>query len=391
MKIKISRNEWVHVASYFAIVLVSVLLLYVGNMVATKNLTIFENRQSQETIQAVITDILYKWDDKSTLEDGSEINNKEIYFEAEVKSGAQKGEKVKGVQNISGMYIYNAKEIAVGNSVVLSSYTDDEWYFIDYIRINKILILVMVFTILLLLFGRIKGFNAILSLGLTCTAIFAVFIPALLSGKNIYLFSILVCVYSVVTTLFIVNGINRKSIAAILGCLVGIFLIGLLTFFANQWIGLSGLVNEETQLLLYLPLDEAIDLRAIIFAAILIGAVGAIMDVGMSIASALWEVKETSENVEFAALLKSGMNIGQDVMGTMTNTLVLAYIGSSLSIVLLLTVYITSFTELLNRELVIVEFMQALIGSFGILLTMPLTTFISATLYTLGDKEKTVS
>ena len=131
----------------------------------------------------------------------------------------------------------------------------------------------------------------------------------------------------------------------------------------------------------YISTGTPIDLKAIIFAAILIGALGAIMDVSMSISSSLWEVKEKSGATSFNTLFRSGMNIGRDVMGTMANTLILAYIGSSLSIVLLLSAYSTSLIYLLNREMIVVEILQALVGSFGILFAMPLTSFICAIIY----------
>jgi uncharacterized membrane protein len=145
---------------------------------------------------------------------------------------------------------------------------------------------------------------------------------------------------------------------------------------------LSGILDEDSVYLTYLPTENPIDLRAIIFAAILIGAMGAIMDVSMSIASSLWEIKEESASPTRGSLFKSGMNIGRDVLGTMANTLILAYIGSSLSVVLLLSVYSSSVLYLFNREMIVVEILQSLVGSFGLLFAMPLTSLVSAFLYT---------
>ena len=134
--------------------------------------------------------------------------------------------------------------------------------------------------------------------------------------------------------------------------------------------------------------ENPIDLKAIIFGAIVIGAMGAIMDVAMSISSALYEMREKYAATNFTQLFSSGMTIGRDIMGTMANTLVLAYIGGSLSIVLLLITYSSSVLDLLNREMVIVEMLQAIVGSMGILLTLPLTAFVAGILYSKKPDTK---
>jgi uncharacterized membrane protein len=164
--------------------------------------------------------------------------------------------------------------------------------------------------------------------------------------------------------------------------MVGVFVSGILTTSMDKLLKLTGLVNEESMYLTRINPKHPIDLKAIIFAAILIGAIGAIMDVSMSIAASLAELQEKLEYTPFSLLVKSGISIGKDIMGTMANTLILAYIGSSLSVVLLLVSYNSSLLELLNKEMIVVEILQALIGSIGILFTMPLTSVVCAYLYT---------
>ena len=162
----------------------------------------------------------------------------------------------------------------------------------------------------------------------------------------------------------------------------GIFGAALLVLIMDQFLSLTGIVDEDSIYLLLMNPDKPIDLKGIFFGAIIIGAMGAIMDVSMSISSALYEINEKYAARGFKELVESGISIGRDIMGTMANTLVLAYIGSSLSIVLLLITYNPSLIDLLNRELVVLEILQALIGSMGILLTLPLTAIVSAFLYT---------
>lgn len=133
--------------------------------------------------------------------------------------------------------------------------------------------------------------------------------------------------------------------------------------------------------LLFLNPADPVDLKAIIFSTIIIGALGAIMDVAMDIASALNELAATTAEPTRKMLLQAGNNIGRDILGMMSNTLILAYIGGSLTIVLLFFAYNHSLLYLLNKEMVVVEILQAVIGSFGILFTIPFTSFICSRLY----------
>ncbi len=134
-------------------------------------------------------------------------------------------------------------------------------------------------------------------------------------------------------------------------------------------LALTGVVDESSYSLTTVNPDHPIDLLAIIFAAIIIGAMGAVMDVAMSLSSSLHELKLKVMSISPKELFKSGMVIGRDMMGTMANTLVLAYIGSSLTVTVLIVIYNSSMTELLNKERIVVEILQALVGSIGILFT----------------------
>ena len=156
---------------------------------------------------------------------------------------------------------------------------------------------------------------------------------------------------------------------------------GLLTLLMSYLMQLTGMISEETLYLQLVQTANPIDLRGLVFAAIIIGALGAIMDVAMDIASSLNEMRQNIPNISGKQLIKSGMNIGRDVMGTMANTLILAYIGSGLITTLLLVAYNVSFIELMNMEFIVVEILQALVGSIGILLAIPMTAIISAAIY----------
>ena|GEM_PF-507949 len=303
-----------------------------------------------------------------------------VFFEAEIRTGQRRGETVTGRQTFAGFVQDALRDVAPGDSILLIS-LGDEWFFNGFRRANRLLGLGILFAFLVLLFGGKKGFNTLLSLGFTCAAVFAVFIPSILSGRNIYLMALLVCAYTTIVTLSIVIGFNKKSLAAAVGCMSGIAVTGIITVIMDQVLFLTGILDEHSRFLMFLPIEGTINLRAIVFAGIIIGAMGAIMDVAMSISSAMWEIKESAREIRFESLMRSGMTIGRDIFGTMANTLILAYIGTSLSLILILLVHTDSLTTLLNMEMIVVEILQALAGSLGILFTMPLTSLFCSTIY----------
>ncbi|MEG1994688.1 MAG: YibE/F family protein, partial [Oscillospiraceae bacterium] len=308
-----------------------------------------------------------------------------IIFEAKVLQGENKGEVITSVQSWDPNSIVPLKEVSVGDKVLLvenvissSSY---KYVFADYIRFDTLILFIGGFLVMLVLFGQSKGIKTIISLVLTCISIFMVFIPSVLGGMNIYYWSVGVCVYIIIMTLVVAGGYNKKSLCSGIGCIGGVALCGVLIKLADRMLMLSGLGSDDAAFLAEISIDKPIDLNGVIFAAIIIGAVGAIMDISMSISSSLFEIKEKSPYITKKELITSGLSIGKDIMGTMANTLILAYIGSSLAMTLLMVAYNESFLLLFNKEALIVEILQAVIGSIGILLTMPLTSFVCAAVY----------
>ncbi len=379
------KKFWRRALIYLGTVAASLLFLYFGNRFATTGFEIFPGASMEKPVKAQVTQILERTTDHYSLDSETPLENVRISFEARVLDGWQKGLTVSCEQTIDAITPVKNKEVEVGDRVLIfnsdPSSARSTWMFWDYIRTDTLLVLGLVFAVLLLLFGRFKGINTLISLAFTCLAVFAVFIPSLLSGHNAYVSSVVICLFTIVMTLLIVNGADTKSLAAGLGCLGGVLVSGGLTLLMDHLLALTGLLNEESAFLLYMDTPKPIDLKAIIFASIIIGALGAIMDVAMSIASSLYELREQVERAGFGLLLRSGLQIGRDIMGTMANTLVLAYIGSSLSMVLLLIAYNTSLLGLLNKEMIVVEILQALVGSLGLLITIPLTSVISAWFY----------
>jgi len=365
---------------YVAIVLLSIAFLFFGNMVASRNLLLDEQGESNVFSARVrgpvdVRNLAEEW--------GWDVIRFQSTFYADITSGDRRGERVFVTQDIFNEF---HQQVETGDRILLRyNHWQSTFNYHSHARINYIIVLGILFFIALVAFARLKGFNAIISLGFVCIAIFTVLIPAILSGMDIYAASIIISVYAIVSTLFIVIGFNKKAICAIIGCLGGVILAAGLMFIMDGIMGLTGFADHDTLYLLDLPF--VINLRGILFAGVIIGSTGAIMDVAMSISSSLWEVHEARTKSSFKDIFKSGVEIGKDVLGTMLNTLILAYIGSSLALIILLNNSATSMTQLFNMEMIVTEFLRALVGGFGMFLAVPLTAAVCGWLYIRGSGD----
>lgn len=324
--------------------------------------------------------------DEFSLDGGATtLSNQRIAFTGQVTSGYRKGSVLDMFQFIDEMYAYQPEPVQVGDRILISAIINDseqiEWVFVEQDRSMTLIILIAVFFGLIVLIGRQKGVATILSLGLTAAVIFMVYVPSILSGHNIYLSTTIVAAFIILMSLTLINGVNKKTACAVLGNIGGVLVAGLLALVMNSILGITGMIEQDYIMLTFISEDFVVDLRAIIWGGIVIGALGAIMDVAMSIASAMNELGETMENRSFARMVRSGMNIGRDAIGTMTNTLILAYIGGSLATVLLLVAYNKNPLYLFNMEMIVVEILQAIVGSMGILFAVPVTVLISAYMF----------
>ncbi len=177
--------------------------------------------------------------------------------------------------------------------------------------------------------------------------------------------------------MLLIVGRNRKTISAILGTVIGLLISGLVVFVIGNASSLTGLSGDEAQMLAYIPQNISLDFKGILYAGIIIGALGAIMDVTVSVASSMYEIETVQPKITRKALIKSGLNIGRDIMGSMSNTLILAYTGGAIHLMLLFNAFNLSFTEIINMDLIASEIIRAIAGSTGLILAIPLTAVIA--------------
>lgn len=319
-----------------------------------------------------------------------------VYMDCEILEGEYEGKVHRTVMvysEISSSYVLIPR---VGALIYVSPYHFTEYEATmnftgaqnSFNRVPGLIILVVIFAVLVILFARRQGFNTILSLIVSCLAIFLVFIPAILSGHNIYLWTFIISGYSIVVSLLLIVGANKKGLAAILGSFFGVLVSGLLAYILNKALYITGKYDEDTTRIYELFYNHGgINLPALIFAATTIGSLGAVLDITLSLASSLKEVYDQSSEHSIRKTIKSGFVIGKDMVGTMTTTLILAYVGSSLSMVLYMFSHYPD-SALLKQEILAVAVLQAIVGSMALLFTIPITSIVCALLYNKKEKKE---
>ncbi len=255
-----------------------------------------------------------------------------------------------------------------------------EIYVVEKVRTGAQKILLGVFMGLLILIGGIQGVKALVGLGFTGFGIFFVLLPALAEGRSPLLVTLPVLMAVTLLTMLVVAGFSRKALAATLGTIGGLLVAGLLAvLIGSDLASLQGLGSEEERMLLYIE-NVHINTQGILFSGILLGALGAIMDVAMSVASAVEEVKKANPDLSPVQLTRAGMQVGRDVMGTMANTLILAYAGGALPFLVLYLSYQAPAIYWLNTEFIASEVLRAVAGSIGLIISVPITAVLAGAL-----------
>ena len=203
-------------------------------------------------------------------------------------------------------------------------------------------------------------------------------LPLMLKGVNPILAGIIMAILSISVTLLLVSGKNMKTLTAILGTVSGVVIAGIVAYVFGELAHLSGLTMDNAESLMYIAEDTGLKIRGLMFTGILVASLGAVMDVAMSISSAIFEIHSVNNRSTMSELFRSAMNIGKDIIGTMTNTLILAFAGGSLSVLILIYSSNMTYNKLINLDVLGIEVIQGLAGSIGIVLAVPITAAIGS-------------
>lgn len=256
---------------------------------------------------------------------------------------------------------------------------------LEYVRSNYIYAMFVLFLASIVLVGGKRGVKAIIGLLITVLAVYFILLKNIYTGSNVIVMSILTSMIIIVATFIVIGGINKKILTAALGTLGGVISAGVVALIFNYLAKMAGACEDAVQLSINMTTIN-FNFRDLLFAGIIISALGACMDVGMSIASSLDEIKMKNPDITGIELFKSGMNIGRDVIGTMTNTLILAYVGSSLTLILLFMACNMNIVDILNKETIAEQVISAIAGSMGVVYTVPITAIV----YSILNKDKTI-
>ena len=322
-------------------------------------------------------------EDNTTVDTETEnVKKGSADLELELLTGRYKGD----VCHVTNYYsaLYNV-DVGKGDKVSVRIDTTDvgayEVSIYNYNRKPLMIGLVLVFFAVLVALGGKQGLKAFIGLAYTVVAIVFVLLPLVLKGFAPIPLTIAIVFVTSAVCFLLIGGIQKKTIAAALGSLAGVLIAAFLGEIAAAFGGVTTFQMDEAEALLLVKSTNAIQLRGLFICGILIAAMGAVMDIAMSIASAIGEVHEANSKLGFKELFKAGMNIGRDAMGTMANTLVLAYVGGALNMMVLIYSYGVSFTQLVNTDFVAIEMIRAIAGSIGIIGTVPCVAAVAGYLY----------
>ena len=361
------------------LLILSLLLLPVVNNVWAQGGDFSENQL--EWYRGSILEIISE-KPASSLE-GTSLKETIQTLKVRVISGQYKGKIFEVENHLTGQPVFDDK-VKKGDRVLLLIDEDkgkvENIYLADMERDRSIYLLSGLFVLAIFFFAGTQGLRSLVGLILTVFLLVGVFLPLTAAGHKPLNLTLLIVGISSLATFLLVGGLKRKTLAGIMGTWGGIGFSYLLVMYFGRSAYLKGLVEEEAQMLQMTEGFSTFDFQGLIFSAILIGALGAVMDVAMSVASAISEVKTANPAISRNDLIKSGFNVGRDIIGTMTNTLVLAYMGGALPILLLFMVYNPPYIKMINLELISTELIRALVGSLGLIFTAPITTIIASIL-----------
>ena len=300
--------------------------------------------------------------------------------ELKLLSGDHKGKYVEATSSQS--YLFGAK-CKKGMKVIAIVNESRGELMASVYSVNRgpmIWLMVAIFVAIVVAVGGRKGVSSILSLIFTMLCIFYIFLPMIYKGISPIIAAIFVVIFTTVVTMAMVDGITKKSISAMLGTIIGVVFAGIFAVIFGKVTTITGYNVSDIENLVYISEMTDIKIGELLFAGILIASLGAVMDVGMSIASTINELKEQNPQMTSKELFQSGMNVGRDMMGTMTNTLILAFTGGSINTLVFIFAYNYEYLQVVNMFSVGIEIMQGLSSSLGVIMAVPFTSYIASRL-----------
>ena len=368
----LSRKKVVRYLIYLLFVCVFAVFVFKLNQVEKTELVV---RTGQTFEKAEVTEILQD----NLNSNGTRVGEQKV--RVKMLTGARKSEKL-DVTSSSG-YLFGAActvgmkvivmQSVAGETTIASVYSQDrEWV---------IYIFALLYLLALCVIGGKQGIKGCLGLIFTFFCVIFVYLPLVYLRFSPFWAAVFICFLTTLVTMYLIGGPTKKTCAATLGTLAGVVLAGLSAWCFSKASGISGYNVSDIETLMTLWNTNRIQVGGLLFSGLLISCLGAVMDVAMSISSAIDEIYKQNNSLTRKELFKAGMRVGRDMMGTDSNTLILAFAGSSVSTLLLDYAYDLPYQQIINSNNIGIAIMQGLAGSFGIVLSVPLTVLICTVLF----------
>lgn len=337
------------------------------------------NREGQTFEKGVVTQILQD----NLQPDGSRVGEQRVVVR--MTTGVRAGQELEttsssgflfGAGCTVGMRVIVIQSVA-GDATVTSVYSRDrEWVLYAFAA---------AYLLVLCLVGGKQGVKGALGLVFTFFCILFVYLPLVYRGWSPFWVAVLICVATTLVTMYLIGGPTKKTLVATGGTVAGVIIAGIAATVFSLATGITGWNVSDIESLLTLASTSGVQVGGLLFSGLLISSLGAVMDVAMSIGSAIAELHAQNPSISRRDLFKAGMHVGRDMMGTDSNTLILAFAGGSVSMLVLDYAYALPYQQIINSNNIGIAIMQGLSGSFGIVLAVPVTVALAVLLYTWSD------
>lgn len=380
------RRAW-EIAAAAALLALLVLAAFLLN--GTQEQRELSAAQKRKFAAAKVTEVMEDNAEPDTWTEGRRLGQQ--YIRVEILTGEFKGSVLETVNYLNA---YSNVDCREGTRIIVRLDLDDsgEPYIVSVPNYDRGLVLfglLAAFVLLLVLIGGKKGVMAVLGLGYTVACVWFVLVPLVLRGIPPIPATIGIVSLTTAASLLLLTGFSKKTLCATLGCVGGVAAAGLFAAVAGALSPMNGFNMSEAEELVLRAYDSRLQISGLLVSGILIASLGAVMDVAMSIASACNELHEVNPALSRRELFRSGMNIGRDAMGTMANTLILAFAGASLNILILFQAYGFPAIQIVNTDAIVIELVRGIAGSIGIILTVPLVSLLSARILTASRQSGT--
>jgi len=330
-----------------------------------------------ETMSGRVVEIL----EEGTIELGEGATQPYQRLALRIESGSMAGERVvieEGTTNVIG----KQRLFSVGDRVFVERAVgpeEDRLYISDVMRFGPLLTIVAVFVGLVVLVGRWKGLRALGGSLISLAVIFGFILPQIIAGRNPVGVSIAGSMVLLSVSTYLTYGVNFKAHAAVIGMVVALALTGGLAWLFVNWARLSGMGVEESAFLV-MEFGAEIDLRGLVLGGIIVGSLGVLDDVCVGQSSSVFELVKANPKLSWVDLFRSSLNIGTDHIAAMVNTLLLAYVGGAMPLMLAFMIYQEPLLRRINREPIAEEVVRTLVGSAGLVMAVPITGLVASLL-----------